>query len=62
MQFKLFSIPAKGDVESEEELSCFLRSHRAVSVQKQLVNNGGASRPCVQLMGCCWPVQIILGP
>jgi hypothetical protein len=32
MQFKLFSIPATGDVEAEEELNRFLRSHRAVSV------------------------------
>ena len=44
MQFKLFSIAATGDVESEEELNRFLRSHRAVSVQKQLVNNGDT--PC----------------
>ena len=38
MQFKLFSIPVTGDAESEEELNRFLRSHRAVSVQKELVN------------------------
>ena len=44
MQFKLFSIPATGDAESEEELNRFLRSHRAVSVQKQLVDNGDT--PC----------------
>ena len=44
MQFKLFSIPATGDLETEEELNRFLRSHRAVSVQKELVNNGDT--PC----------------
>ncbi len=38
MQFKLFSIPATGNAESEEELNRFLRSHRAVSVQKELIN------------------------
>ena len=27
MQFKLFSIPAAGDAEAEEELNRFLRSH-----------------------------------
>ncbi len=37
MQFKLIAIPATGDVEAEEELNCFLRSHRAVSVEKELV-------------------------
>src|SRR3989304_10088219 len=40
MQFKLFSIPATGDSEAEEELNRFLRSHRAVSVQKELVQSG----------------------
>jgi superfamily II DNA helicase RecQ len=37
MQFKLFTIPATGDNEAEEELNRFLRSQRAVSVQKELV-------------------------
>jgi len=46
MQFKLFSIPATGDVEAEEELNCFLRSHRAVSVEKELVQGGHTAYWC----------------
>ena len=46
MQFKLFSIPATGNSEAEEELNSFLRSHRAVSVQKDLVENGGSAYWC----------------
>ncbi len=44
MQFKLFTIPATGDAGAEEELNRFLRSNRAVSVQKELVENGDALR------------------
>lgn len=40
MQFKLFSIPATADAEAEEEPNRFLRSHRVVSVQKELVQGG----------------------
>ena len=43
MQFKLFSIPATGDATAEEELNKFLRSHRAVSVEKHLVQNGATA-------------------
>jgi len=46
MQFRLFSIPATGDPEGEEELNRFLRSHRAVSVQKELVQTGTAAFWC----------------
>jgi superfamily II DNA helicase RecQ len=46
MQFKLFSIPATGDAAAEEELNRFLRSHRAVSVQKELVKNGDTACWC----------------
>lgn len=46
MQFKLFSIPATGDAGAEEELNRFLRSHRAVSVHKELVNNGDTACWC----------------
>ena len=46
MQFKLFSIPATGDAEAEEELNRFLRSHRAVSVQKELVQGGQTAYWC----------------
>lgn len=43
MQLKLFSIAATGDAEAEEELNRFLRSHRAISVQKHLVASGPAA-------------------
>ncbi len=46
MQFKLFSIPATGDAEVEEELNRFLRSHRAVSVEKELVQGGHTTFWC----------------
>jgi superfamily II DNA helicase RecQ len=46
MQFKLFSISARGDAEAEEELNRFLRSHRAVSVEKELIHAGGTACWC----------------
>ena len=46
MQFKLFSIPATGDAGAEEELNRFLRSHRAVSVQKELLQTGHTAYWC----------------
>ena len=46
MQFKLFSISATGDSEAEAELNRFLRSHRAVSVEKELVSNSHAAYWC----------------
>jgi hypothetical protein len=46
MQFKLFSIPATGDAEAEEELNRFLRSHRVVSVEKELVQGGHTAYWC----------------
>jgi superfamily II DNA helicase RecQ len=56
MQFKLFTIPATGDTGAEEELNRFLRSNRAVSVQKELVENGDT--PC-----WCFCVEYLLsGP
>ena len=55
MQFKLFSIPASGDREAEEELNRFLRSHRAVSVQRELVQTGPAA-------SWCFCVEYLLGP
>ena len=36
-----------GDAEAEEELNRFLRSHRAVSVQKELVVNGDTPCWCI---------------
>ena len=46
LQFRVISIPATGDVDAEEELNRFLRSHRVVSVQKQLVLEGGTAYWC----------------
>jgi hypothetical protein len=46
MQFKLFSVPASGDAEAEEEMNRFLRSHRAMSVQKELVQGGATAYGC----------------
>ena len=55
MQFRLFSISASGDAEAEEELNRFLRSRRAVSVQRELVQTGS---------GAFWSfcVEYLLGP
>ncbi len=50
MQYKFFTIPAiSGDtVRAEEELNAFLRGHRVLTVQRELVNNGQQSCWC-----CC---------
>ena len=50
MQLKFFTIPAMGDGNSvmEEELNAFLRGHRILNVQRELVNNGQMSCWC-----CC---------
>ena len=50
MQLKFFTIPAMGESNSvmEEELNAFLRSHRVLNVQRELVNNGQMSCWC-----CC---------
>ncbi len=55
MQFRLFSIPATGDVEGEAALNGFLRSHRAVSVQRELVQAAGSTY-------WCFCVEYIEGP
>ena len=36
MQFKIFHIPMLGDNEAEEEMNKFLRSHRIVTVHREL--------------------------
>jgi len=46
MQYKLFSIPSTGDADAEEDLNRFLRSHRAVSVEKELVQGGHTAYWC----------------
>ena len=55
MQFRVFSLPAAGDVEAEAAFNTFLRSHRAVSVQRELVQNGGSAH-------WCFCVEYIEGP
>ncbi len=50
MQLKFFTIPAMGEGNSvmEDELNAFLRGHRILNVQRELVNNGQMSCWC-----CC---------
>lgn len=50
MQLKFFTIPAIGEANSvaEDELNAFLRGHRILNVQRELVNNGQMSCWC-----CC---------
>ncbi len=50
MQLKFFTIPAIGEGNSimEEELNAFLRGHRILNVQRELVANGQMSCWC-----CC---------
>ena len=50
MQLKFFTITAMGDGNSvmEDELNAFLRGHRILNVQRELVNNGQMSCWC-----CC---------
>ena len=55
MQFRVFSVAATGDLDAEEEFNCFLRSHRVVSVQKQLVVEDGTAY-------WCFCVEFLLGP
>ena len=43
MQFRVFSIPAFGDAEGENDLNAFLRSHRVVSVRREVVQIEGTS-------------------
>lgn len=47
MQLKFFTIPAVSESSSvmEEELNAFLRGHRVLNIQHELVNNGQT---------CCW--------
>jgi len=55
MQFAFFSIPTDGDTGLVEELNLFLRSHRVVSVQKELTQR--ETSPCWRLC-----VEYIEGP
>lgn len=55
MQFKIFTIPASGAPQTEEELNRFLRSHRVVSVQKSLESLS-------QTLCWCFCVEYVEGP
>lgn len=55
MQFAFFSIPTDGETGLVEELNLFLRSHRVVSVQRELTLRDSA--PCWRLC-----VEYIEGP
>lgn len=50
MQYKFFSVPAINSELSgqEEEFNSFLRSHRIINVQRELINNGANS-----FWSCC---------
>ncbi len=43
MQLACFSIPARGDSGSQEELNSFLRSHRVLTVHREFVAQGDNS-------------------
>lgn len=42
MQLKVFAVPAQGGEELVEEMNKFLRAHRVLSIEKRLVEQGGA--------------------
>lgn len=42
MQLKVFAVPAQGGEEAVEEMNKFLRSHRVLSIEKRMVEQGGA--------------------
>ncbi len=46
MQFRVFTLPAEGSLEQEEELNAFLRGQRIVGVHRSLENGPGGPRWC----------------
>ena len=46
MQFRLFCCPASGEEVPLEELNAFLRSHRVLSVERELVSAGSSPSWC----------------
>ena len=46
MQFKVFHIPFTGESEAEEEMNKFLRSHRIVTVQRELTQTPAGTFWC----------------
>ena len=43
MALKFFHVPCRGGVSEEADLNGFLRGHRVLSVQRELVTDGAAS-------------------
>lgn len=58
MQLKVFAVPAQGGEEAIEEVNKFLRSHRVLSIEKRMVEQGGAywfptpTGFCLKAQGC----------
>ena len=44
MQFKIFTIPVADDGTAIEEMNCFLRSHKVLEVEQQLVSTKSSSQ------------------
>ncbi len=42
-QYKIFSIPAKGDRKAEDEMNQFLNLFRITHIQRELIENGDNS-------------------
>lgn len=50
MQLKVFAVPAQGGEEAVEEVNRFLRSHRVLSIEKRMVEQGGYWSFCVEYL------------
>jgi len=50
MQLRVFSVPAEGSEEAVEDLNKFLRSHRVLSIEKRMVEQGGYWSFCVEYL------------
>lgn len=50
MQLKVFSVSAQGGEEAVEEMNRFLRSHRVLSIEKRMVEQGGYWSFCVEYL------------
>lgn len=49
MQYEIFTVPVLGGVEELERMNRFLRGHKVVQVEKQLVMLGD---------GACWSCSV----
>lgn len=50
MQLKVFAVPGQGGEEAMEEMNKFLRSHRVLSIEKRMVEQGGYWSFCVEYL------------